>query len=1353
MNRLAFQFSFLVLYLFVTINGVLFAQAESPNIKFSENNKALFQHLTLEDGLLQSSIVCIHQDRRGFIWIGTEDGLHKYDGYKFKVFRHIPGDTTSLSNNFVYDITEDTLGNLWIATGYGINRLDTETETLTYFIFEGQYSTHYGRNRIASVVFDEQQNSLWFLSETGLYKIEQYEDLNSIRFLPASTSLPLLYNLKSGTLFLDSKGDLWIRINYLLYKQKKGSQEIQQISDGSDHGWIHTLAETDKQKIWIGADNGVFEISEDNSAQPLEQLNAALPGKRHKFFVRHLFKDKQGNMWLGANTGLYHYNPANDSLVHYIKEYSNPNSSDSHNYTSMMQDHSGLLWFGTFGGINILNINSQRFNLHRVSYKGGPRDKEVKVRSVFEDSESIFWMGTSSGKLYYLEEEQNRVHLAYTVLENNYAVINKIDEDKAGNLWLNAGLVGVLKFDKESQKGVAIGLGKKHKISSLFIDTHENIWVQHNNTSDLVSPLCKYNYTEGTTQFFATKSNKELEIRCIAQDAAGRYWFGTFGSGLYNLDLNTSTGSTPYLTHVPIIGIDTLFRGYDIINYILPDNHGVIWLGTYGSGLVKMDYRKETFTLYNSHNSALPNDIIYGILKDDRGYLWISSNKGISRFNPETNDIWTFSSKNGLQSNEFNSGVCFKNKKGKMYFGGINGVNSFWPDKIEKSEFHPPIVFTEFQINNKVVTPLTKNSPLEKQINETDTLMLNYLQSDISFSIAALDYFIPENNQFSYSFVKEDESEKWDTIGNRSFLGFTNITPGKYTLRVNGTNHDGVWNLNEHAKSITIIMSPPWWNSQLAYLIYAILLILFLLFVNRFIQKLRTEKKEREEEKLKSKLISNITHEFRTPLTVIMGMTDEIEKQPKEAVKIIKRNSAELLGQVNQMLELIQLDYKKMEVTWINGNVVPYLKYLGESFESYAKTKGIALSVYSENEEIMMDYDEEKLNRIIPNLLSNAIKFSDKGGKVIFHFRQEKDFLIIKVKDHGIGISKDQLGKVFKRFYQIESSGLQRKGTGLGLVLVKEVTELLGGTVQVKSEVGKWTEFEVRLPIRNQYKENKAPDIEKPINDLPILIPSEQLCLVEESISGDKQAPIILLIEDNEDLLHYLNSCFEGDFDIAIARDGEEGVKKAFELIPDIIISDIMMPLKDGFAVCDELTKDMRTNHIPIILLTAKVLEKEKQLGLDLGAVDYLTKPFKKEELVSKVQNQLFILKNKQRIYNVERSNKHLAANQNTSQSVFLQQLYQILEKNIDNEDFKAPYLAKALFMSEATLYRKLKAVTGLSIGAFIEDYRFSKAIELLQNTELTITQISQEVGFKSLEYFSKRFKEKIGKAPSELRK
>ncbi|HFA48718.1 MAG TPA: response regulator [Bacteroidetes bacterium] len=713
-----------------------------------------------------------------------------------------------------------------------------------------------------------------------------------------------------------------------------------------------------------------------------------------------------------------------------------------------------------------------------------------------------------------------------------------------------------------------------------------------------------------------------------------------------------------------------------------------------------------------------------------------------------------------------------------MYFGGINGFNAFWPEKIKENQYDPPTVFTDFQVGNKSEPIGGKQSVLTKHINETNFLMLSHKQSDISFKVAALDYNIPEKNQFKYWLVNYDTG--WIKIGNRRFISFTNLSPGKYELKVKGTNHDGVWNekdgvWSDKVASVKIKIRPPFYWNLWAWIIYGISILSgFYWFYNfRLTLKLKHAESIRikdlelaenarikdlehaenirlkELDETKSRIFTNISHEFRSPLTIIMGMIENL-KGDEKSKKSIQQESENLLTLINQILDLSKLESNHLKLKLIQDDIYGFIKYAIGSFQTLATLKSIHLNFFPEKKELIMDYDPERFREILYNLLSNAIKFTAEYGAVTVSAKEVvkngKQFLEVKTKDTGIGIKKDKLKKIFERFHQEDDSDTRRaEGIGIGLALTKGLVELMGGSITVESEIGKGSVFIFWLPItrnaeikkgqnaRTVFKANYTPE--------NILDETQIPCI---------ESPSVLLIEDNLGVLNYLKQCLK-NYNVLTATNGDKGIKTALDKVPDIIISDVMMPEKDGLEVCDTLKNNEITSHIPIILLTAKADVDSRIAGLKRGADDYLAKPFHKEDLIVRMGNLIRLRKQLQQRYSkgpiVEPNEEY------EIEDGFFQKVYKIVEDHFDDPEFGVKQLCSKANKSNMQINRKLSALTGKTPTLFIRSIRLKKSKELLQSTDLNISEIAYQVGFSNPNYFSRAFNKEFGYPPSSERK
>ncbi|MBK7406885.1 MAG: response regulator [Saprospirales bacterium] len=719
-----------------------------------------------------------------------------------------------------------------------------------------------------------------------------------------------------------------------------------------------------------------------------------------------------------------------------------------------------------------------------------------------------------------------------------------------------------------------------------------------------------------------------------------------------------------------------------------------------------------------------------------------------------------------------------KSAAGELLFGGINGFNLFDPDSIQDQPLVPPIIITDFKLFNQSVPvrasagdTLAYSSPLKQPASHTKEIKLSYWQDDFSFEFAALNYLSPEKNKYKYQLLGNDKN--WiETDAARNFANYTNLKPGTYTFRVIGSNNDGVW--NKTGASVCIVIAPPWWRTWWAYVVYLLSLgaIGFFLWRNetrRQRMKHDLELKQLQADQLKeldqtkTRLYTNITHEFRTPLTVILGMADQLEKDPKnrlqEGLRLIRRNGSHLLALINQLLDLAKLQSNRMVVQLIQGDIVVYLKYIAESFNSMAAAKDLRISTYSDPESIVMDFDRDKIMKIASNLLSNAVKFTPPGGEIILRIRLEKEqgsdaeTLVFDVSDTGIGIPPDQLPHIFERFYQADSSNTRKgEGTGIGLALVQELVKLFDGQISVESVQGKGSTFTVQLPIRH----TAALETELHIQEMQPLeeAVSERVPLVEggNQFSGNEDWPLMLIVEDNPDVRTFLVGCLDQQYRIVTAENGQIGINKALELVPDIIISDVMMPEKDGFEVCDILKKDTRTSHIPIVMLTARTTVEDRITGLERGADAYMAKPFHQGELIVQLQNLLDSRRRLQERYRNLDSPAEQATPDEKVEDAFLLELRGIIESQMADAGFSIEYLCRKMAMSRMQLHRKIKALTDQSTSLYIRSIRLQRARHLFTTTELNVSEVAYEVGFDDPKYFSRVFSEEFGVAPSDFR-
>jgi signal transduction histidine kinase/DNA-binding response OmpR family regulator/streptogramin lyase len=1053
--------------------------------------------------------------------------------------------------------------------------------------------------------------------------------------------------------------------------------------------------------------------------------------------VFSIYEDNTNVLWVGTYAGgLNKFDRDKEQFIHYFNDRDDPSSLCNNTVFSICEDSFGDLWVGTYDcGLNKYDREKEQFTNYFYDPDNPASLSDNDVLSIYEDNSGLLWVGTYGGGLNKYDRKKEQFTI-YAHNPNDRTSLSKneiftIIEDNFGDLWIGTDGGGLNNFNKE-----------KEQFTHYIHDP--------NNPASL-------------------SANR---VFSIFEDKSGILWIGTDVGGLNKFDREKKQ-----FTYYKYDPDDPSSLSNNAVLSIYEDKSGVLWIGTYGGGLNKFNSEKEQFTHYRE-TDGLPNDVIFGILEDEYGNLWLSTNKGISRFTPGTGLFRNYDVRDGIQGNEFNQGAYHKSKNGNMFFGGINGLTKFHPDSVKDNPHITPIVITGFQLFNKPV-PIgidTSNNRLilKKSITGTKEIELTYKDYVISFEFAALDFHIPEKNQYAY--IMEGFDKDWTyTNADRRFVTYTNLDPGEYTFRVKGSNNDGIW--NDEGTALIILITPPLWATTWAYIFYGIFIIFLFISARTYDlkrQRLKHQlelehehaKKLEEVDQMKSRFFTNISHEFRTPLTLILGPSENIIKETsKEEIKkkagTIKKNANRLLSLINQLLDLSKLDAGRLKLEASCGNIVTFVKGIAMSFESVGERKDILLKIKTTNNEIEVYFDRDKMEKILTNLFSNAFKFTPVGGKITVAISEtDMNSVTIKIRDTGIGISEEEIPRLFDRFYQVDSSQTrEHKGTGIGLSLTKELVELHTGTISVESREGEWTEVTITLPLG---KEDLLPDEMVEADESKV----ERKILVddEETITSsqfekplpedfDKDKTIILVVEDNTDVREYIKESLGEDYQVEEAANGEQGVRKAENIIPDLIISDIMMPKMDGNELTRILKNDEKTSHIPIILLTAKTEHESKLEGLATGADDYLMKPFDTEELHIRIKN---IIDNRRKLHKKFREGEYVSPRGKEKKlrsidELFMNKIIEVIEQHISEEEFSIEEFGNEVGMSRSQLHRKLKALSGKSASRYIRSVRLARAKKKIDDQKGNISEIAYSVGFSSPAYFTKCFKDEYGYPPSDL--
>jgi signal transduction histidine kinase/DNA-binding response OmpR family regulator/streptogramin lyase len=1343
-----------------------------------------YETLTTSDGLSQGFISDILQDKDGFMWFATKAGLNRYDGYTFKVFAHDGFDKNTICSNDICCLFEDSKGRIWIGSNdNGISVYDKKNDVFCHLFHDPQNQNSISGNTILNSFIEMADGKILTYASTKGIDIIDLPDISSKEVQPTIVHLNTQEKTVQKILFKDDKGIIWYLSNSKLYRFNLEKKQFEWYRDKTPFN--HFLINKDGT-IWTNDEN--YSLMDHNIDYPLFTKSVS---NRHS---TEFYSDINGFFWIGILD-------ENKMQIFDIKKWErgkplNPDAclmSTESNISAkkMMKDISGALWIGTNGlGIRKYTFESEKFKF---------LTKGFSIRKIISlGNNEITLLGWGHKKSITLEGKNLKTEV-FDDKEQNMFI------SKNGTQWKL-----ILKHTVQSNGFVAnmesynpkTKIAKHYDLSfpieytflpPIIEDNKGDIW-----TSCINNIVVKFDpNTGGAFKYDIKSDNKNLPLAvttALFEDSQGVFWMGTengLAKILFNKLLNSSPSVKWYRNNMDNKNSINSNQIASILDD--PNDNNFLWISTKGGGLNRLNKSTEEF-VHITTNEGLCNNVVYGILSDTFGNLWGSTNKGIFCLLQKKNEekTWNFrhfTKADGLQDDEFNTGAYLKLPNGSLAFGGVNGLNIFNPAEVLQNGFTPNVFITNIMVGNQPVFPNDKTGVLKESIEYTKSITLNHLQDILTLEFSSLDYTNPLQNKYRYQLEGIDKD--WIESGTRRSATYLHLPSGNFVFKLQGSNSQGIW--SDKIAQLTIIVLPPWWATWWAILFYLAILVLSLRTYFKYkLNKTKIEtqlvfeqneaKRIKELDKAKTQLYTNMTHEFRTPLTVILGMVKQIKNAPKEhfgnGLEMIERNGKNLLNLVNEMLDLSKLEAGKMELNFEKGDVIQFLRYIVESFHSMAESQGKQMHYLASIDTLNTEYDAEKLRQILSNILSNALKFTkDKGNIYITisssaeHIHGNKKILILKVKDTGSGIPEDQLLHIFDRFYQVDNSHTRNaEGTGIGLALTKELVQLMEGTIEVKSppigsKIG--TEFTVTLPMivvelnnvlsikPNEYGNN---------NQITSQIPVEVLDLPSRT---NNSSELILLVEDNADVVAYTASCLP-EYRLAVGRDGQEGFDIACTLIPDLIITDVMMPFVDGFEMSKRLRKDERTSHIPIIILTAKADIESKLEGLDYGADAYLEKPFYKEELKLRIKKLLEQRRLLQKIYSnlsgIQKTkdipNDEIKMEEEGIKTIvipkieneFVKKVREEIEKNLSNESFSVELLSKNIFMSHSQVHRKLSALIGHSPNQFIRTLRMQKAKELLKTTDESITNISSICGYSDVSYFGKVFKQEFGITAFEYR-
>ncbi len=1327
-------------------------------------SKPIFKKLDQIDGLSNARVTSIVKEKNGFVWIATKNGLNRYDGYDFKVFNK---QNSSISSNDISDLLIDKKGRLWVTTlGGGVNIYNSEKNTfITYKSSVGDLNS-LSSNQV-NTIFEDSRGRIWLGTENGLCLFN--ETSNSFkRYTKDSLNKSISHNSVMA-IYEDANNALWIGTfggGLLKFSiQKEQFEKIESVDTFS--AFVYTIAELNETTILVGTSGGGLLAVDINTNDFSDFLTDDLQFNKQINIVRSLLQGADGSIWVGTDgDGLIKITNANDKkplVQNYLFNSQLKSSISGNAIYEIMEDEEANIWIGTaWNGINILN---QEVNYEFV-FSDIVGENPMPVLSVFKKRNKLF-LGLDGGGLTIYDPTKSNIK--YFNRENNTylggSYIQYITEGKEGSFWMGTFANGLINFNSRTGRYSQF----KHQPQSenslsyndvryIVEDEKKNLWIATwgggLNYFDTEKEAFK-RFREGENNDQTISSDNVISL----QKDGTKMWIATFGGGLDLFDIPSQK-----FTHFVYDESNENSISSNNIFSIFKDTKGYLWIGTSGEGINRLNIETQNFERFPDQET-IKYATVTAIIEDDNGVIWFSTKEGIFNYDYSTQKFNSFPNLAG----EFHINAAYKDNSGELYFGGINGVLRFDPNTLNYEGKTPKVKLTNFKLFNKELA-VGEKEILKKNIAFEDKITLKHNLDVITFEFAALQFPFSENNE--YAIKMENFDEDWRNIGKDRTATFTNLAPGEYIFKVKSREVGRDW--GEDYTQVKLKILKPFWLQWWALAIYVILIIgLFYLFrkyivaweqmkANLKLERL-THEKDTELYNLKQQFFTNISHEIRTPVTLILSAINRLvdkestfKKEQLNAVKTAKKHGNHLLHLVNELLDFKNLEFQQIKLKVTVDNWVSFCEEIYLSFTEIALKKDIDLSFETTTSNIEVWFDKNQMEKVLYNLFTNALKFTDKGGFVKVEISQTGETAQLQIADSGIGIPKKQLTKIFNRFYQSSNSRLiEESGFGLGLSISEEIMHLHHGEINVQSESGKGSTFTIQLQKGKAHFDSA--ELVEDFNNSEIIANYFSNDRRERDLSNkvdsdfDLKNKTILIAEDNTDIRQYLVELLGSECQILEAENG----KVAFDLVlkksPDLIISDIMMPVMDGITLTRSLKTDMRTSHIPIILLTARGTFMHKREGYDTGADDYVTKPFNEALLRSRIKNLIRSRKILRERFNEETLLPSSDLQINQTDQKFLKSLVKAIEDNIDSETLNADFLSKELGMSHSVIYKKIKSLTGMTFIEFVRDYKLKIAKQLITEQSFSVSEACYKVGYSDRKYFSKLFKQRFGKNPSDF--
>ncbi|HEX8424802.1 hybrid sensor histidine kinase/response regulator transcription factor [Hymenobacter sp.] len=1372
-----------------------------------------FEHLTVDQGLSHSDGMAVTQDQAGFIWVGTNRGLDRYDGYSLKQYSLPVNQQSRISGNRIKVVYTAPNGRLWVgAERSGLSFYDADHDTFLGFDAHYVPATYRPLARLlaqsdVTAITADPQGRLWAATyRDGLFVLS----FNQQGQLQQLQQLPPLVNGQSSlrwitSLALDPEGNLWVgTLGAGLRLVRTTEPGLPVLATGLTTA-IRILHLDQRGDFWIGTDWQVFWVAAANRRTRRELTTHPLPERLS--MPQSILLDSFGRLWVGTTYGLHVWeagavtNRTPPLLAtpptSFLPQDGEPFSINSERIHQIFEDRNQIVWLcASAGGLNKVDLRQKPFGRIRQPLIGRLSRSNNYINTIYkEEAQHTLWFGTRNGMASYdLRQHTYRNYLNQQGNGTRGIDVSAIFQTSNGTLWFgtrNNGLVTLVRTTGEPKLTTYTALPDGTNLSQTSIeritqDKQGTVWV-----ATFSAGLLRFSASGQYLGAFRT-DNSALPTNqftfLLYDQGRDVFWASTHDAGL--LKLRFAADSVQVLGHYQAgIGKPNSLQ----VNYVWPlllDEQGTLWIGTIGGGLHQLVTDAQGRETIRSYAKQLPESDVESILADDAGNLWMGGT-GLYRFTPRTRQYLRYDVADGLQSNSFKIGAACRAQDGTLYFGGINGINYFQPQAIQTNPYPPVVQITSLRVTNKPVTvgsTFNGRVLLEKALSKPQTVTIKDADNDFAVEFVALNYTNPQKNRYAYRLVGYNEEWVYPAPGQRT-ASFANLPAGHYTLQIKASNGEGVWSRKYATMQFEVLA--PWWRTWWAYLLYGLAALGVVALYRRFemaqqqlenqlVLKQFQAEKEKELTDLKLGFFTNVSHELRTPLTLILGPMEEIIEANgavpglRDKIQLMHKQTRKLFDLVNQLLDFRKVESGNVPLRATYGDAVQFLQDIYLVFKLKAEERGIAYTLDLPAEPVPLYFDRSKLEIVLTNLLANAFKYTSEGrgirfaatvignpgGEAVFQEGQlTGNYLEVNVCDQGTGIKAEELSHIFDPYYQASHTDtLRMTGTGIGLSLVKQFAERHGGTVSVESVVGVGTTFRLRLPFGQAHLrpgdiQPEAPTSPAETQKLSLLADEVTLELSAENLQCASTLPRLLVVEDNDEVRQYLQQLFEAEYEVLLAVDGLEGWEQALLHTPDLIISDVMMPRSDGLELCQKIKKHPKTAHIPVLLLTARTAALHELEGLGTGADDYVSKPFNPALLQAKattlLRNRNKLREYYQRQILLEPTDVVIA----DADREFLENAMGVVEKHLDDPGFSVQVLVREVGMSQSVFYRRIKGITGQTAVEFIRDVRMKRAAQLLAQTRLRVTEVAFQVGIEDAKYFRKAFQKIFTLSPSEYAK